>query len=122
MANSGQTVVVVGDLLNLNVEVNVSETDVAQLSEGMEVHASLDAFPANELSGKVTYIEPIATVKSGVVLYAVTVSLSTTELSLRSGMTVNLTFPIEQQNGYPDRSLPRCRDGERASIRDTSDG
>lgn len=97
MANSGQTVVVVGDLSNLNVEVNVSETDVAQLSEGMEVHASLDAFPANELSGKVTYIEPVATVESGVVLYAVTVSLSTTELPLRSGMTVNLTFPIEQQ-------------------------
>jgi len=97
MANSGQTVVVISDLSNLAVEVNVDETDVSRLADGMEVQVNLDAFPGNELTGRVTYIEPAATVESGVVLYAVTVKINSTELPLRSGMTVNVTFPIEQR-------------------------
>jgi RND family efflux transporter MFP subunit len=104
MANSGQTVIVLSDLSNLKVEVNVDETDVSRLSNGMEVQISVDAFPGHELTGVVTYIEPAAVVQSGVVLYTVTVELnpvSTTDaeqaLPLRSGMTVNVTFPIEQR-------------------------
>lgn len=97
MANSGQTVVVISDLSNLAVEVNVDETDVSRLADGMEVQVSLDAFPGNELTGRVTYIEPAATVESGVVLYAVTVTIDSTELPLRSGMTVNVSFPIEER-------------------------
>ncbi|MFZ5821477.1 MAG: efflux RND transporter periplasmic adaptor subunit [Chloroflexota bacterium] len=96
-ANSGQTVVVISDLSNLDVEVNVDETDVSRLADGMEVQVSLDAFPGNELTGRVTYIEPAATVESGVVLYVVTVALDPAELPLRSGMTVSVIFPIEQR-------------------------
>lgn len=104
MANSGQTVVVLSDLSNLKVEVNVDETDVSRLSNGMEVQISVDAFPGHELAGVVTYIEPAAVVQSGVVLYTVTVELNPVPtanaeqaLPLRSGMTVNVTFPIEQR-------------------------
>lgn len=104
IANSGQIVVVLSDLSNLKVEVNVDETDVSRLLIGMEVQISVDAFPSHELAGVVTYIKPAAVVQSGVVLYTVTVELnpvSTTvadqALPLRSGMTVNVTFPIEQR-------------------------
>jgi HlyD family secretion protein len=103
MANNGQTIVVLSDLSILKVEVNVDETDVSRLKNGMEVQVSVDAFPSHELTGKVIYIEPTAVIQSGVVLYTVTVEMkpdSTTvadqALPLRSGMTVNVTFPIEQ--------------------------
>ena len=48
-------------------------------------------------SGEVIEIAPTSAVQSGVVLYPVTVRLASTELPLRSGMTVNVSFPIEQR-------------------------
>jgi len=108
IVNTGQTVIVLNDLGNLKVEVNVDETIVAQLGVGMEARISLDAFPNVELAGAVTRIASAATVQSGVVLYRVTVRLDPTDpstrpsvagqaLPLRSGMTVNVTFPIEKR-------------------------
>ena len=86
--------------------VNVDETDVAGIQPGMEVIVSADAFPAVELSGQVTEIASLNDLQSGVVLYPVTVRLNSTKpltgsgqaLALRPGMTVNVTFPIEQRN------------------------
>jgi RND family efflux transporter MFP subunit len=98
IANNGQTVIVLTDLDDLEVEVNVDETEVARLVEGMEVGVSLDAFPGSEFNGRVTYIEPSANVQSGVVLYLVTVELdSTGDLPLRPGMTANVVFTLEKR-------------------------
>ena len=97
MANGGQTVLILSDLTNLDVEVNLDETDVVKIALGMQVVVTVDAFPGMEVSGEVIEIAPTAAVQSGVVLYPVTVRLDPTELPLRSGMTVNVTFPIEQR-------------------------
>ena len=104
--NTGAPVVVLSDLAPLEAEVNLDETDVVRVFEGMTVVLTLDAFPGMEFSGKVTEIAPSAEVQSGVVLYPVTVRLDTTDpstnsvqtLSLRSGMTINVTFPLEQRS------------------------
>ena len=97
MANSGQTVIILSDLANLAVDVNLDETDVARIEMGMTVVVTVDAFPGVEVSGEVIAIAPTADVQSGVVLYPVTVRLDSTELPLRSSMTVNVTFPIEER-------------------------
>ena len=97
MANSGQTVIILSDLANLAVDVNLDETDVARIEMGMTVIVTVDAFPGVEVSGEVIEIAPTADVQSGVVLYPVTVRLDSTELPLRSSMTVNVTFPIEER-------------------------
>jgi HlyD family secretion protein len=106
MASSGQTIVTLSDLSNLDIVVNVDETDVTGIQSGMNVIVSADAFPAVELSGQVTEIASLNDLQSGVVLYPVTVRLDSTKpltgsgqaLALRPGMTVNVTFPIEQRN------------------------
>ena len=67
------------------------------LQPGMTVVVTVDAFPGMEVSGEVIEIAPTANIQSGVVLYPVTVRLDPTELPLRSGMTVNVSFPIEQR-------------------------
>jgi len=97
MANSGQTVVGLSDLSNLDIVVNVDETNVAGIQPGMKVIVSVDAFPSVELSGQVTEVASLNDLQSGVVLYPVTIRLDETDLPLRSGMTVNVTFPIEQR-------------------------
>jgi multidrug efflux pump subunit AcrA (membrane-fusion protein) len=97
MANSGQAVIILSDLANLDVDVNLDETDVARIEMGMMVVVTVDAFPGVEVSGEVIEIAPTADVQSGVVLYPVTVRLDPTDLPLRSGMTVNVMFTLEER-------------------------
>lgn len=103
IANSGQTVITLSDLANLDVDVNLDETDVARIEMGMTVVVTVDAFPGVEVSGEVIEIAPTADVQSGVVLYPVTVRINPTNpstgsgqaLPLRPGMTVNVMFTLE---------------------------
>jgi multidrug efflux pump subunit AcrA (membrane-fusion protein) len=97
MANSGQAVIILSDLANLDVDVNLDETDVARIEMGMMVVVTVDAFPGAEVSGEVIKIAPTADVQSGVVLYPVTVRLDPIALPLRSGMTVNVMFTLEER-------------------------
>lgn len=101
----GQPVIVLSEVDDLQAEVNLDETDVARVSVGMPVNITVAAFPGAELTGQVIEIDPTANVQSGVVLYSVTVRLDPTNsstssgqvLPLRSGMTVNVTIPIEKR-------------------------
>ncbi|KAF0108101.1 MAG: HlyD family secretion protein [Anaerolineaceae bacterium] len=96
-ANPGAPVVTLSDLAILEAEVNLDETDVVRIALGMPVVITVDAFPGVEVSGEVIAIALTANVQSGVVLYPVTVRLDPTDLPLRSGMTVNVTFTIEER-------------------------
>jgi HlyD family secretion protein len=97
-ANPGTKVLALSDVSVLEAEVNLDETDVVRIEIGMTVVVTVDAFPGMEVSGEVIEIAPTANVQSGVVLYPVTVRLDPTDLPLRSSMTVNVTFPIEQRS------------------------
>jgi len=97
-ANPGTPVIALTDVSILEADVNLDETDVVRITIGMTVVVTVDAFPGMEMSGKVIEIAPTANVQSGVVLYPVTVRLDPTDLPLRSGMTINVIFPIEQRN------------------------
>ncbi|MBN1449589.1 MAG: efflux RND transporter periplasmic adaptor subunit [Anaerolineales bacterium] len=111
MANTGQTVVVLSDLSNLDVEINLDETDVARVAMSTPIVITVDAFPGAKLSGEIIEIASLADVQSGVVLYPVTVRLNPTDsstdspfgdfagqaLPLRPGMTVNVILTIENR-------------------------
>ncbi len=96
-ANPGAPVIELTDLTALEAEVNLDETDVSRIQVGMAVTVTVDAFPDLELSGEVVEIALSPDVQSGVVLYPVTVRVEAGSLPLRSGMTVNVTFPIEER-------------------------
>ena len=97
IASLGAPVAVVSNLTTLEAVVNLGETDVSRIQEGMPVLVSVVAFPSQPLSGQVTEIALSANVQSGVVLYPVTVRVEAGGLPLRSGMTVNVTFPVEER-------------------------
>jgi HlyD family secretion protein len=104
IAGAGQTVAVLNDLSALEVEINVDETDVAQVSVGQEARITLDAFPeayskkeAAELSGEVTYVAPQADVQAGVVFFPVTVRLESTPLPVKAGMTADVELIAASQ-------------------------
>lgn len=90
MVSAGTPVVELGDLERFVVEVSLDETDVAAAKIGQEAIVTLDAFPDMALAGEVTDIAPVASVQSGVVLYPVTVELSSVESGVRAGMTADV--------------------------------
>ncbi len=97
-AGAGQTaVVVISDLATLVVDVNLDETDVAQIKVGQEALVGVDAFPDAGLTGEVTHIAPVATTQSGVVLYPVTIRLAPTDLPVRAGMTADVEIVMVSQ-------------------------
>ena len=117
IASANQPVVVLSDLANLEVEVNLDETDVARVAIGQEAIVNVDAFPGAEKVGTVTYVAPVAESQSGVVLYPVTVRLSPSELPVRAGMTTDVEITTASQEDaliVPLRAVHT--DGGRATV------
>ncbi len=97
MVAGGAPVVVLSDLGTFVVEVSLDETDVARVSVGQEAVVTLDAFPGETLSGKVTAIAPVAASLSGVVLYPVTIRLAAAAAPARAGMTADVEIVAASQ-------------------------
>ena len=117
IASANQPVVVLSDLANLEVEVNLDETDVARVAIGQEAIVNVDAFPGAEKVGTVTYVAPVAESQSGVVLYPVTVRLLPSELPVRAGMTTDVEITTASQEDaliVPLRAVHT--DGGRATV------
>ena len=87
--------VIAGDLREMEVHTTVAESDVGQLSPGMKVEFSVDAFPEKTFTGAVKQVRFEATNVSNVVTYDAVVSVRNDALELRPGMTANATFVIE---------------------------
>lgn len=82
------------DVSELRVEVNVSDTDVARVREGMPATITVDGLPGSTFTGTVTYIAPTATNVGNVRTFAVRITLDQQE-SLRAGMSARVTILVD---------------------------
>lgn len=82
--------------LGYKIQADVSELEIGKVREinGNEVLIQLDAFPGQELKGRVIFIEPKEILKEGDKYYRVNVDLDSQDLPLRSGMSADLTIII----------------------------
>jgi RND family efflux transporter MFP subunit len=77
---------------NLEIEANVPEVDIGKVAVGNPVRITLDAFPGEEFTGRVTYIDPAETVVDGVVNFKIKVIFDKSDTRLKSGLTANLSI------------------------------
>lgn len=121
-SSSGGAVLVMLADTNYEIEVNVSESDIAKVKLGQIADVTLDAFGENYIfKGKVTNIDPAETLISDVVYYKVKISLDK-ELSLsagrgitqdyldgiKAGMTANVTVLTNRKDDVliiPERAI-----------------
>lgn len=88
---------------NFEIEVLVSEADIAKVSKDDEAMITLDAFgEETEFSGFVSFIEPAETIIQDVVYYKVNVAFSDDNkadflLDIKSGMTANIIITTEKK-------------------------
>jgi macrolide-specific efflux system membrane fusion protein len=92
------TFVTIIDLAHLQVEAYVDEVDIGKVKVGQRVVFTVDAFPADDFSGKVVAIYPKATIQDNVVKYVVAVEIVTPyEGRLRPEMTTSVSIQLESR-------------------------
>ena len=74
----GTVAMTITDPNKFEVDILVSENDIAQIEEGMKAEVTVDVLSIT-LPAEVTYIAPNAAISSGVVNYEVTVAVATLE-------------------------------------------
>ncbi|MCJ7619303.1 MAG: efflux RND transporter periplasmic adaptor subunit [Anaerolineae bacterium] len=112
-AAPGSPMIVLIDPSGFHVEVSVDEIDVGQVELEQEARITLDAYPDEELQGRVEYISPVATEDLGTVSYLVRVGFDPSPVPLRSGMTANITIVTERRENVllmPSRAISTDRD------------
>jgi len=107
-ANAGQTAVTIVDLSSLQLVVPMAEMDVVRVAPGQQARITLDALQGVTLSGKVTYIAPVATITQGVTNYPVTIEIPKPDPAVRVGMTAAASIILEQHDNVllvPNRAV-----------------
>jgi len=102
VAASFQTPVlfVVGrDLTRMQVDTNVSESDIGGVTEGKSASFLVDAYPRQPFAGKVVQVRNAPITVQNVVTYNVVIGVDNTDLRLRPGMTANVSIVIDHREG-----------------------
>lgn len=111
LATAGVAVITVETLDSLELTSDVPETDAFVLAQGMEASVTFDALPSNsEIAARITSIAPAAIDIEGVPTFLVTLTPSTTDTLLRSGLTANITVHAAKKDNVlaiPRRAIIR---------------
>ena len=80
------------DLTQMQVDSNVSESDIGYVRAGQQATFRVDAFPDRDFDGVVGQVRQAPITVQNVVTYDVVVNVSNPELLLKPGMTANVTI------------------------------
>lgn len=85
------------DLTKMQVDTNVSESDVGLAKVGQEASFTVEAYPNKPFLGKVTQIRQAPITVQNVVTYDVVVSVANPKLELLPGMTANARIIADER-------------------------
>jgi HlyD family secretion protein len=106
--NVGQTVaasfqtpvlfLIAEDLTKMQINTNVSESDIGVVREGQKAIFTVDAYPERQFEGRVFQVRNAPQTVQNVVTYDVVVSVDNSELALKPGMTASLSLITAQRD------------------------
>jgi HlyD family secretion protein len=85
------------DLAKMEVDTNVSESDIGGVKVGDKATFTVDAFPKRIFSGTVTQVRQSPQTVQNIVTYDVLVSVDNTDLALKPGMTASSRIVTSQR-------------------------
>ncbi len=97
VVNTGELSVNMADMDHLYVEAQVDESDIANVKLGNQAEVTLDAVTGVALTGKVSAINPVGEINSGLVKYKVRLDLDKVDgdIFLPLGTTANVTITVK---------------------------
>ena len=96
------------DLTKMQVDSNVSESDIGSVHEGQAASFAVDAYPGRLFQGRVAQVRNAPITVQNVVTYDVVVAVDNQDLALKPGMTATVTITTaERENALrvPLRAL-----------------
>ena len=92
----------------MQVNANVDEADIGNISDQADVRFTVDAYPNEFFRGRISEIRLNPQTVQNVVTYSVIISIENPELKLKPGMTANITITVDQRDNVlkiPNASL-----------------
>lgn len=89
--------VIAQDLTKMQVNANVSESDIGGVVEGKPANFRVDAYPKQFFEGVVTQVRNAPISIQNVVTYDVVITVDNRSLKLKPGMTANVTIVTEER-------------------------
>ncbi len=80
------------DLTQMQIEASVSEADIGKVKKDQNVEYTLDGYPDETFTGKVSQVRISPTTVSNVVTYGVIIDVNNDDLKLIPGMTANVSI------------------------------
>lgn len=80
------------DLTQMQIEASVSEADIGKVKKHQNVEYTLDGYPDETFTGKVSQVRISPTTVSNVVTYSVIIDVNNDDLKLIPGMTANVSI------------------------------
>lgn len=96
--NTPELFTIANDLTEMQVEADVDEADIGMVTEGQRVEFTVDAFPDEIFSGKITQVRLQPKESSNVITYTVIVTVANPDLKLKPGMTASITDYVQEVN------------------------
>jgi HlyD family secretion protein len=82
------------DLTKMQVQADVDQSDIGQISVGEPVQFTVDAYPDQTFRGQISQVRLNATVTQNVITYPVIVEVPNPDLKLRPSMTANVQIRV----------------------------
>jgi HlyD family secretion protein len=118
------------DLTKMQVDTNVSESDIGEVRKGQPASFTVDAYPGNEFHGTVAQVRNAPITVQNVVTYDVVIAVDNLELKLKPGMTATvniitaertnvLRIPLRALRFHPEPKpsrMPQTSGAQRAPV------
>ncbi|WP_166308913.1 efflux RND transporter periplasmic adaptor subunit [Bradyrhizobium sp. 2S1] len=96
------------DLTKMQVDANVSESDIGGIRNGNKATFTVDAYSRRAFEGRVTQVRQSPQTVQNVVTYDVVVSVDNSDLALKPGLTAATRIIVDQRSGVlrvPNQAL-----------------
>lgn len=96
------------DLTKMQVDTNVSESDIGNVHKGETARFSVDAFPDRRFEGVVSQVRQAPITVQNVVTYDVVVNVANPEFLLKPGMTADVAIITDRRDNamrIPEQAL-----------------
>jgi HlyD family secretion protein len=87
---------IANDLARMQVKASVDEADIGKITNDVGVSFSVDAYPNDNFSGRISEVRLEPQTVQNVVTYSVIIHVENPQLKLKPGMTANITMVVDQ--------------------------